>query len=566
MPKRKHPILISLIILTLFISIFTTRDVFADNFILEDLEINVFINEDGSARIRERRKMEINEGTENYLERNNLGRSTIKDFTVEEDDVSYEYVEDWDINDSREEKKFKNGILEKDDGYELVWGVGDYGAHDYKLEYTITNFIKELQDSQIVFWKFLENMPVENISLTIESDMEFNQDSQKIYSFGYSGEINFVDGKIIAENNEALTSQDYFTVLIKFPEGAFATSDYIDKTFEEIQDQAFQGSDYGGEKGESSGNGVSPNSILSLIFRNLFPLIITIFVALGLFANKNKGSRPGKFKRKYKEEYYRDYPYEGNILDIYHILYKMGLGNFENLLTSFILKWINEEKLITETDEAGFIFKKEETNLRFLNKDMDKDSLEGQLFFMILQAAGKNNVLEEKEFTKWAGKNRNKIENWEEKIKKRSSMKLQDLGYLRLEEKKILFFKSHELILTPKGEDLEEKIYKYINYLYDFSLLNEHEAINVKIWDNIMVWAAILGLTEVVRKQFIKLYPRYEAETVYSGNSIYLAHILTRNVARAAAPPSSTRSAGGGGFSSGGGGGGSFGGGGGGVR
>lgn len=560
--------------LIILLNIFNISHVYAADLRLENLDINVFINEDGSARIREERRLEINRGTENYLVIGSLGESTVKDFVVSEGDITYEYVEDWDIDDSREEKAFKNGIIDTGGGYELAWGIGDYGLHDYVLEYTMTDFIKELEDSQILFWRFVDtttNTPPENVTVTVESENPFTQGSERIYAFGYSGEINFIDGKIVATNNTPLGGDDYLTILIGFPQGAFDTSAYIDETFEEIQDKAFVGSDYGKEEnadpGNNSGNGFSPFGIISSIFRNLFPIIIAIFVGMNFFNKKNTNKAPGKFKRKFKEEYYRDYPYEGNFLDVYHILYRMGVGDFENLLTSFILKWINEEKLETETEEIGVVFKKEQTNLKILNRDMERNTLEGQLFFMMLDAAGANNVLEEKEFTKWASRNRNSIENWEEKVKETSALKLQDAGYLIMEEKKILFFKTHNLILTPKGEELEENIYKYINYLYDFSLLNENEAVNVKIWDNIMVWAALLGLTEVVRKQFTKLYPRYEVETVYRGNSIYLAHALTRNVARAAAPPSSsTRSGGGGGFSSGGGGGGSFGGGGGGVR
>ncbi len=294
---------------------------------------------------------------------------------------------------------------------------------------------------------------------------------------------------------------------------------------------------------------------------SLFPLVVIGIIFSNIFSS-NSSNRPGNFKRRFKEEYYRDYPYEGDILDVYHILYKMGVGNFENLLTSFILKWINEERIMTEIDETGFIMKKEVTNIRFLNTSMDRTTHEGELFHMMLDAAGPNNVLEEKEFTKWASRNYSKIEAWEKEVRDDSSIKLQAGGYLTIVEKKKFFFKTHDIVLTPKGEELEERIYKYINYLHDFSLLNEHEAINVKIWDNIMIWAGALGLTEVVSKQFEKLYPRYQAETVYRGNSIYLAHALTRNVARAAVPPSSSsRSGGGGGFSSGGGGGGSFGGG-----
>lgn len=572
MTKRRISVII--LVLFLFLNIFTIKDVYADDFELENIVIDVFINEDGSANIKERRQMEINEGTEVFIVMGNLGESTIKDFTVKEDGIVYDYVDNWDIDASREEKTFKNGIIDRGDRYELSWGIGEYGSHEYILEYTLTDFIKELKDSQILFWRFINdktNVPPQNVTVTIESERQFAQGTERIYAFGYDGDIQFVDGKVVAKSSEPLDNSQYVTVLMGLPEGSFASNDYVDKTFEEIQDEAFIGSDYGVD--DSSGSSGTSNSnsgfnFFGLVFGRLFPILVTGILALNLFRNKNNIKGTKKFKRKYKEEYYRDYPYEGDIIDVYYILQKIGVGNFENLLTSFILKWINEERIMTETEEVGFFRKKEQTNIRFLNKDIDTNTREGSLFKMMLDAAGPNEILEEKEFTKWAAKNRSKIEKWEKNIKNLSAQKLQELNYLEMVEKKVLFFKSHTVQLTGKGEELEKNIYKYVNYLHDFSLLNEHEAINVTIWDNIMIWAAALGITEVVSKQFEKLYPRYQAETVYRGNSIYLAHALTRNVARAAAPPASTtRSGGGGGFSSGGGGGGSFGGGsGGGVR
>ncbi len=561
MTKRRISLLV--VVLIVFINIFSIENSFADDHKVEQQDINVFINNDGSVKIREKRKAYLSEGTENYIVIGNLGSSKIKDFKVEEDGQVYDYIDNWDIDASRSEKKFKNGIIDTGDGYELSWGIGEYGSHDYTLEYTITDFIKELEDGQILFWRFINddlNTPPEKVTVTIESEKAFTQDEEEIYSFGYTGDINFKDGKILAESSQPLTSSNYLTVLVGFPQGMFSTNDYIDKSFEEVKDQAFEGSDYGSS--DDLGNNDNSNSLFGKIsgfFGGLISLLIPLVILASLFSKKDSSISPGKFKRKYKEEYYRDYPYEGDMLDSYYILYKIGVGNFENLLTSFILKWINEDRIITEIDEKGFIMKKERTNIKFLNKEMDKKTLEGQLFSMMIDAAGTNEILEEKEFTKWASKHYSKIESWEERVKNSSSKKLQELGYLKIEEKKILFFKTHKIVLTEKGEELEERVYKYINYLYDFSLLNENEAINVKIWDNIMIWAAALGLTEVVSKQFEKLYPRYQAETVYRGNSIYLAHALTRNVARAAT--SSARSSGGGGSSSLGGGGGSFGGG-----
>ena len=560
---KKQRISIWIVVLIVFINIFSVQNSFAEDHKVQQQDINVFINNDGSAKIREKRKAYLSEGTENYIVIGNLGSSKIKDFKVEEDGKVYDYIDDWDIDASRSEKKFKNGIIETGDGYELSWGIGEYGSHAYTLEYTITDFIKELEDGQVLFWRFINdelNTPPEDVRVTIESEKAFTQGEEEIYSFGYIGDINFRDGKIIAQSSQALTSGNYLTVLVGFPQGMFSTNDYIDKSFEEIKNQAFAGSDYGSSDDlENKEGSKSLFGKISGFFGGLISLLVPLVILVSIFGKNDSNIKPGKFKRKYKEEYYRDYPYEGDMLDSYYILYKIGVGNFENLLTSFILKWIKEDRIITEIDEKGFIMKKERTNIRFLNKEIDKKTLEGQLFSMMIDAAGTNEILEEKEFTKWASKHYSKIESWEERVKNNSSKKLQELGYLKIEEKNILFFKTHKIVLTEKGEELEERIYKYINYLYDFSLLNENEAINVKIWDNIMIWAALLGLTAVVSKQFEKLYPRYQAETVYRGNSVYLAHSLTRNVSKAAS--SSARSSGGGGSSSLGGGGGSFGGG-----
>lgn len=59
----------------------------------------------------------------------------------------------------------------------------------------------------------------------------------------------------------------------------------------------------------------------------------------------------------------------------------------------------------------------------------------------------------------------------------------------------ITYFKNY---YTPKMQEFENHVHMFINYLKDFSLLNERESVNVKIWDELMIWAAMLGLTEVV--------------------------------------------------------------------
>lgn len=559
-----------LVFILLFL--FSMGNVYAADHRLISQDINVFINPDGSARIKEHRVANLVEGTESYIVIDNVGNSKITDFVVIENGVQFQNNDNWDINGSRESKKDKSGIIKTSSGYELSWGIGDYGRHEYDLEYTVTNFVEQLTDSQMVFWQFVNpdtNIPPESVKVTIMSDNKFTEENEKIWGFGFDGNVAFTDGTVVATSNRPLSRNDNVTLLLKLPDGMFTTGKTRNASFQDIQESAFVGSDYDQgvqEDGGFQGN-KPPKSNPMVSLSRIISRIVPLFIFLTLFgigkSSKSGNKTPNKFTNKYKEEYYRDYPYEGSFLDVYHIPYMMGTANFENLLTGFILKWINEDRLLSVEEEVGWIFKKDSTNLRFLNTSPLQHPLENELFQMMLRAAGSNEILEEKEFTKWARSNYTKIERWEKSVNEGSKRKLIELGYLEKIEKKILFFSVPSYELTAKGKEVEVKIYKYINYLNDFSLLNEHEAVNVKIWDNIMIWAGFLGLTAVVAKQFEKLYPNYTQETVYRGNTIFLTHNLARNVstskvqaARSSGSGGGTSMGGGGGFSGGGSGGG----------
>lgn len=560
-----------LVVILLFV--FSMGNVYAANHRLESQDIFVFINPDGSATITEHRIANLVEGTESYIVIDNIGNSIIRDFIVAENGVQFQNNDNWDINGSRQSKANKSGIIRTSSGYELSWGIGEYGRHEYDLQYTITNFVEQLTDSQMVFWQFVNpgtNIPPERVKVTIVSDKPFTEENEKIWGFGFDGNVRFSDGSVVATSNGALSSNNNVTILLKLPDGMFSTDKVRNESFQDIQDKAFVGSDYDQgvqEEGGFQGSKPQKKNPIIRIFQTIVRMGSGLFIFLFLFiigkTSKSGNKTPTQFRNQYKEEYYRDYPYEGNFLDVYYIPYLMGKGNFENLLTGFILKWINEERLMTVEEEVGWIFKKDSTNLKFLNTGQLQHLLENQLFQMMLTAAGSNEILEEKEFTNWARKNYTKIDRWEKEVQEQSRKRLIELGLMEKTEKKVLFFTVPSYELTPAGRDIEAKVYKYINYLNDFSLLNEHEAVNVKIWDNIMIWAGFLGLTAVVAKQFQKLYPNYTQETAYRGNTIFLTNSLARNVsssktqaARSSGSGGGTSMGGGGGFSGGGSGGG----------
>ncbi|MGO3167451.1 DUF2207 domain-containing protein [Senegalia sp. (in: firmicutes)] len=542
--KIKKIILIIISFLMLF-NLFGAEKIYAKDQTLENLDIKVFINDDGSASVSQRREGTFKEGTENFLVVGNLGKSKIKDFKVFENGREYEFIEDWDTEKNIEEKAFKNGLIETSNGYELIWGIGEYGRHEYVIEYTVTDFIKEVTDNQMLFWRFVNdktNTPPQNVRITIESNEKFTKEDEEIWSFGFDGNVEFdEDGMIVAKNTKPLTEDSYVTILAKFEKGMFETNDYIEKPFGKIKDQAFAGSDFGGRA--QSSNFFSIATIVVI-----FAIILNFFLMRGRY----KKSKDKKFKRKYVGEYYKDYPYKGNIIDVYYILYKMGLNSFKNILNGFLLKWIKEGKIEVSNSQDQKI------QIHFLDKNSPKEESEAKLYNILLEAAGDNDILEEKEFAKWSKTKYSKISDWKKEAKEKSIEKLKSLGYIEVEEERKLFFKSKEYHLRGKGKEIEDNIYKYINYLYDYSVLREDENTNFEVLDNMIVWAGFLGLTDVVKGQFEKIHPTYTQATMYMGNSIFMTNSFATRAALAQVSANNSVT---GGNSSIGGGGGSFGGG-----
>ena len=116
---------------------------------LKNLDIQVVLAHNGDARITETRTMDIDsEGTECYIVIGNLNGSEVRDLEVsDETGQSYTNLGSWDINQSRNWKAGKCGIVSKHNGYELCWGLGDSGKRTYVTSYTVTRLLKGYDDA-----------------------------------------------------------------------------------------------------------------------------------------------------------------------------------------------------------------------------------------------------------------------------------------------------------------------------------------------------------------------------------------------------------------------------------
>ena len=137
------------------------------------------------------------------------------------------------------------------------------------------------------------------------------------------------------------------------------------------------------------------------------------------------------------------------------------------------------------------------------------------------------------------------------------------------QDKKECKFKN---VMNDQIYDESVKLYGLKKYLEEFSNMDTKEVMEVRLWDEYLIFAYLFGIADKVAKQFKNMYPEV-IEQMQSQNFDYDALIFVNNISmRSVSAATSARSAaesyssGGGGFSSGGGGGGSFGGGGAGGR
>lgn len=537
-------------ILAILLSFLVVNPVSAAPHELKTQDIHVFIHKDGSATITENRIANLSEGTENFIIIGNLGESTIQDFQVEENGRVYEKINDWDTAWTREEKAFKNGIIEKTNHIELVWGIGEYGEHTYELSYTVTDFIKQLDDSQMLFWQFVNsdtNIPPQSVTVTIETDEALSRTNERIWAFGFPGEIRFENDKIIARSDQPLEKSDYVTILTEFKNSSFATNDVVAKTFEEVKEEAFEDSNY------TVGYSFLESLLrVLLVFGPIFGLLILIAFLMGQ-------SKKRKIKKKYEGKFSKEPPFRGKPYMAYLLLNIYELADINHVISVFILKWIKEEHVIVETTtKRRFLRLKEISELHFSKDSAAKlPKVEAELYELLLSATD-NGILKEKGLKKWAKKNHESFSDWQMNLINTSSLALESQGFIGREEIEYEGKKSFKTSITEKGKVFQDNAHTFKNYLENYSSYNEQKLIDVKTADELILWAAMLGITEEVYQQFKIISPEYEQETHVPVQAVRAA---VRNTMIYHRGIKAGRSGGFGGSASGGGGGGSYGGG-----
>src|SRR5574344_2314791 len=550
---------IKYIVFTLIICLLNLSFVKANT--IDSINVEVTLDKNGNAEVTEIWHMNVDEGTEVYKPMSNLGNSNITDYTVSMDSSNFTTISPWNTSASFSSKSYKAGINYTSSGLELCFGMTSYGTHTYTLKYKVTNMIYNVNDAQVLYWKFINDSmdpATKSFSVLVSGPTTYTDDLP-VWGYGYKGYAYVSNGRIYMSNTEDHTfkSTEYAVLLVEFPLNTFTTTNSIAKysTFDDFNNAAKEGS-------YSSKDDDTFETILSIIL-SIGPIII-ISIIIIMSASKSTNYIKNKINMKDVNNF-RDIPCNKNILEAYFLSKVYGLNKAkEDIFGAALLKWLLDGTVtIEEKDKKGLFKTKKVTSIN-MTKDIVDNTPLGELYNM-LKTASRDGILDCDEFESWAKNNYSKVYSWFDNVE--TYVRNNDIQNNTISSiKKGKVFSSYSYEISPSLEEEAIHLAGLKKYLIEFSKMNEKQPIEVHLWEYYLIYAQIFGIAKEVSKQFKDLYPelleqsnyQFDYTDVILMDNFYTTGVNAMSAARAAAE---SYHSGGGGFSSFGGGGGSFGGG-----
>lgn len=536
---------------------------------LHEMTVEVRLLENGTGLFTEYRDMTIEEGTELFIAIDETDGVEVVDFSV----AGMSERQEWDSEQSREEKAGTYGIIDTPEGKELVWGIGDYGRQRYEVSYTISNVVRQFDDGQALRWNFntFGSIPPEVMTLYIDGPFSFSMDTTRIYGFGYDGQIELSGGSVRSYTEAALSADQPVSVIVHFIDNPFLVSYYEGRPVEDVISEAREG-----EAGRNGGR--VDGTFISLLVGGVAAvagLLGWLFIKIeALKKDKSKIPSGREQRKRNKGMSFTSIPYDdGSIIDIAYLLRQIQKGSLEQYFFSFLMQWSKEKCLVIE--EEGH---KKKSRLTFLpdtfdqqkNNALNPSQVELELWQTLVEASDENNQMSSKEMKKWAEKHIETLAELDEQIVEESKERLINEGYIIEETVEYLKFSIPFIALTKKGQKLYDQLTQFENHLNEISKDKSLTYKQLIPEESFLIWAGLYGKEEDVFKQIEALLPEWKEQ---SGDVLpifythyYGLHVFSSSMHTGYSVGTSTSSSGFGGATSIGGGGGTIGGGGGGAR
>lgn len=489
---------------------------------IRTVDTKVYIDVNGDALIKQHWDVNVVKGTEWYIPIGNLNGSSVRGLQVFENGIEFENDgREWDSSRSRMQKTGRCGIVDKgSDGVELCWGQGEYGDHEWDIQYVVLGLVQSLNDYDAFNYMFVNPGMIaapEHASISfrrLDGGGRFNTDSTRFWFFGCEGEsVLQEDGTIFFETDRPMPSDGRLIAMLRFEKGVFSAHNKRDMDFEKMQKKAFRGSDYGKE---SSLGGFSIDTLIDLFFEGLIFLVALgggLVFLFGWLKDKvlkalGKQWSPKFFGATKVKGWAREAPFGGSI-PIAAYLLKEGTrltfkdGKPERAIGAYFLRWIQKGFVTPVRAEDGHY------DLKFPEQQPDfQDNSEKSLYEKAFAATGDNLILEKGEFDSWAKKHYKSLAGWPSAL---------------VNEGKGKYSVFH-------GNKIEEaaNLLKFKNFLEDFTLASEREVPEVALWGQYLEFAQFFGIADKVAKGFAKMYPEQfeDFSKQYGLDSVSMATVL----------------------------------------
>ena len=244
------------------------------------------------------------------------------------------------------------------------------------------------------------------------------------------------------------------------------------------------------------------------------------------------------------------------------------IKNKDGLIAAILLRWIQKGYITFNKEETKkILFFKVEGYSMDINESIPvENEVEKEMLDYFIEASKGNGLLEEHEFESWCRTNYTLIESWFESVEEYIELYYRNNQLLTTEitYTEFIFKVKHDTdTFDVSIREKMEQILGLKKFLEEMSSINEKEVIEVKMWEEYLIFASILGIADKVEEQLGRLCPQFNE---YSHmNTMHTTHMI-RHMTHSGVMASVSASQGGGGSSSIGGGGGFSGGGGGGSR
>lgn len=459
------------------------------------IDTEVEILEDGSGNITQTWNTFVDEGTEFFIPIQYLNHMNLKNVSVSMDGREFEFVDDWDIDKSFEEKAYKYGILETDEGYEISFGMSEREVRTYDIKFTYENMVQSFTDKDGFNVRFVNNdmdPAPRRVSLSMHSPViDFNEDNTKIWAFGYNGNINFDNGNIVARSTSEFDSSNHLTTLVEIEKGHFSPTYISNYSFEDLKVEAFEGSSY--SQGDTEFENSNFNSMEEEFDMRILLIIpaslLVVFGAIVGASNKMKT----KFNNKnipINNSMSQEIPLDGNINANYYFLrntYKNDQDSVElnfNLLTAYFAKWAEEGILSNEFK----ILK---------SPSFNEESFEKKLWDFIIKGGVFQNKIDSEQLENYTEENYYEFMNLFTLANREGFDFSLKNDYIRKDKK---FLVVTEYNLTDKGKNELNKVYGFKNYINDNSFYEEFNKENSKKLKEIFIYSNLYSDNEKLVK------------------------------------------------------------------